>query len=274
MKNYYLFNPTGVAMLLFSGIFVNVSFAGKQHARLETVQAFKVAEARQGVAVDSACFYTINSKGIGKYGKKDGKLIAEWEDHSGRIIHIDGGVVVDKKLYCAHSNFSKLPMTSSIEIFDTKNLEHIGSHSFGINYGSCTWADYHQGYWWVCFAHYDRFEPVLHKNNSWTVLVKFDENWREMESWTFPAEMLEEFKPMSCSGGSWGPDGNLYVTGHDSSFVYVVQLPKMGSVLELTDTLETSFPGQGIAWDRYDLNHLYGIDRKEKAVIRSKLSFF
>jgi len=104
-------------------------------AAFKTVQTYEIQEARQGIAVDSAYFYAINTKGIGKYTKKNGNLVAEWKDDSGRIIHFDGGVVVNGKLYCAHSNYPEIPMTSSIEIFDTKNLEHIGSHSFGINMG-------------------------------------------------------------------------------------------------------------------------------------------
>jgi hypothetical protein len=79
---------------------------------------------------------------------------------------------------------------------------------------------------------------------------------------------------MSCSGGSWGPDGNLYVTGHDSTRVYVLQLPEMGSILALKKILRISSEGQGIAWDRYEKNNLYGIKRKDNLVIRSRLSAF
>ncbi|MEN6295821.1 MAG: hypothetical protein ABFD61_06820 [Chloroherpetonaceae bacterium] len=259
-------------LILF--IITNLSFSFSQFRviKFETIQTFQTNEARQGVAVDSNYFYTINSNSIGKYNKKNGDLISEWKDTTNSIIHFDGGVIVNQKLYCAHSNYPEVPMTSSIEIFNKENLEHISSHSFGIKYGSCTWADYYNDYWWVCFANYDKFEPVINKDNSWTVLIKFDENWNEIESWTFPKKVLQEFKPMSCSGGSWGPDGYLYVTGHDSAKVYVLQLPRMGSVLELVKTMNVGFKGQGIAWDRFDKNCFYGIIKNENVVIKSKLN--
>ncbi len=271
MRNNKIPSQRRIITFLFFLMITTISFAQPENTGFETVQTYDIQEVRQGIAVDSAYFYAVNTKGIGKYNKKNGKLVREWKDVSGRIIHLDGGVVVNDKLYCAHSNYPEIPMTSSIEIFDTENLEHIGSHSFGIKYGSCTWADYYNDYWWVCFAHYDKFEPQTNKNNRWTVLVKFDETWNELESWTFPAFVLQEFKPMSCSGGSWGPDGNLYVTGHDSAQVYVLQLPEMGSILELKKILKITSEGQGIAWDRYDKNNLYGIIKKNNLVVKSRL---
>jgi len=274
MRKNKKFHHTRIILFLLFLLITTISFSQTEDATFKTSQTYEIQEARQGIAVDSAYFYAINTKGIGKYRKKNGDLVAEWKDDSGQIIHFDGGVVVNDKLYCAHSNYPEIPMTSSIEIFDTENLEHLGSHSFGIKYGSCTWADYYNDSWWVCFAHYDKFEPLTNKNNRWTVLVQFNKNWHEQESWTFPETILQEFKPMSCSGGSWGPDGNLYVTGHDSTRVYVLQLPEMGSILALKKILRISSEGQGIAWDRYEKNNLYGIKRKDNLVIRSRLSAF
>lgn len=193
------------------------------------------------------------------------------ERYYGQIIHFDGGVVINEKLYCAHSNYPLIPMTSSIEIFDAKTLSHIGSHSFGIKYGSCTWTDFYNDAWWVCFAHYDKFEQELTFDNRWTVLVKFDKNWQELESWIFPENVLAEFKPMSCSGGSFGPDGNIYVTGHDSAKIYVLKIPEMGSVLQQIKTMRVEIHGQGIAWDRTGKQNLYGIIRKQNLVVQSKL---
>lgn len=244
-----------------------------QDIALKTRQVFSTREAVQGVAVDKNYFYTINSRGIGKYDKKTGRLIAEWKDDSGRIIHLDGGVVLQDRIYCAHSNYPGIPMTSSIEIFSAEDLRHTGSHSFGIKYGSCTWADFYQGSWWVCFAHYDQFKDQTGKGTGWTVLVRFDRNWQEKESWMFPADLIEEFRPMSCSGGSWGPDGKLYVTGHDSAKVYILRLPGKGSILEYINSAVIESRGQGIAWDRTSTRDLYGIVRKNNSVIRSESDF-
>jgi hypothetical protein len=134
--------------------FCSITFA--QVNTFQEINCFPALEARQGVAVDEYYFYAIGSKSIGKYNKKTGALIKQWESQDNpSIIHLDSGVIVDGKLYCAHSNYPNLPMTSSIEIWDTASIEHIDSYSFGIADGSCTWIDLYQGFWWVCFAHYD-----------------------------------------------------------------------------------------------------------------------
>jgi hypothetical protein len=257
-------------LINISILFSLFSYAQTNTSKFETVQIFQTKEAHQGVAVGKNHFFTINTKSIAKYSKASGEFISEWKDTSNQIIHFDGGVVVKEKLYCAHSNYPGIPMTSSIEIFDINSLKHIASHSFGIKYGSCTWADNFKDSWWVCFSNYDKFETEINKGTRWTLLVEFDENWNELESWTFPENIIAELKPMSCSGGSWGPDGNLYVTGHDSAKVYVLQLPETGSVLRYIKTIEVELKGQGIAWDRFDTNTFYGIFRKENKVIQSK----
>lgn len=239
-----------------------------------TDKVFSTREAVQGVAVGKDYFYTINSKGIGKYEKNTGRFINEKKDDSEKIIHLDGGIVVNDKIYCAHSNYPGIPMTSSIEIFSADDLSHTGSHSFGIKYGSCTWADLYDNSWWVCFAHYDQFKNELGKGTESTVLVRFDTNWNEKESWTLPANLIDELRPMSCSGGSWGPDGKLYVTGHDSAKVYILRLPEKGSILEYVSAAAIESHGQGIAWDRTETRSLYGIIRKDNSVVISELMLY
>jgi len=75
---------------------------------------------------------------------------------------------------------------------------------------------------------------------------------------------------MSNSGGSWGPDGYLYITGHDLPEVYVMALPDAGSILKWVDTVSLpDIEGQGIAWDRSSEEPiLYGILRPESQVIQ------
>jgi hypothetical protein len=250
-----------------------LSFSQTEKAGFQTIKIFKTPEARQGVAVDANYFYTVNSTGIGKYNKETGSLILSWKDTTGKIVHLDGGVVIKDKLFCAHSNYPGIPMTSSIEIFTTKDLKHTGSHSFGIRYGSCTWADFYDNSWWICFAHYDQFKKDIGKGTEWTVLVRFDRDWNEKESWTFPQNVISEIKPMSVSGGSWGADDKLYVTGHDSAKVYILKLPESGSVLEYLQSVKIDSHGQGIAWDRSEKNMLYGIIRKDNSVVVSELGF-
>jgi len=239
---------------------------------LEQIGEFTVREANQGVGVDAGHFYAVDNYAIGKYDKSTGKLVKKWQgDKKGPILHLDSAMVMDGKLYAAHSNYPQWPMTSSIEIFDAESMEHIGTHSFGIQWGSLTWADWHDGHWWMTFANYDRLlgpgkTPYGHKAN--TVMVKFTKDFQPVQSWTLPKAILDRFEDMSNSGGSWGPDGYLYLTGHDPAELYRMRLPKAGSVLELVDIIPMNIRGQGIAWDRSQPGVIYGIIRataKERA---------
>jgi hypothetical protein len=228
---------------------------------------FNAKEARQGVAVDENFIYVIGSREIGKYDKFTGNFITSWnENENGPIIHLDSGVIIDGKLYCAHSNYPGIPMTSSVEIWDAETLQHIGSHSFGIRWGSCTWVDYSNGFWWAAFAHYDKWKSETGKGSEWTTVVKFDEEWHYLNAWVFPDEVIEKFRPMSNSGGSWGPDGHLYCTGHDRAELYALQIPTSGTELELIDTIPIDNTGQGIAWDRSEAGTIYSISKKDRQV--------
>ncbi len=239
---------------------------------LEQIEEFTVPEANQGVGVDTRHFYAVDNYVIGKYDKKTGTLVKKWQgDKKGPILHLDSAMLMDGKLYAAHSNYPQWPMTSSIEIFDAETMAHIGTHGFGIRWGSLTWADWHDGHWWMTFANYDRLlgpgkTPYGHKAN--TVMVKFTKDYRPVQTWTLPKAVLDRFEDMTNSGGSWGPDGDLYLTGHDPAELYRMRLPKAGSVLELVDIIPMNIRGQGIAWDRSQPGVIYGIIRatvKERA---------
>jgi hypothetical protein len=239
---------------------------------LEQIAEFNIAEANQGIGVDDRHFYAIDNYTIAKYDKKSGKLVKKWTgDKKGPILHLDSALLMDGKLYAAHSNYPEWPMTSSVEIFDAETLEPLGSHSFGILYGSLTWVDWKDGHWWMTFANYDKpFGPDKSKygNKLNTVMVKFTPDFRAVQSWTMPKVLLDKFEDMSNSGGSWGPDGYLYLTGHDPAELYRMRLPKAGSILELVDVIPMNVRGQGIAWDRSQPGVIYGIVRataKERA---------
>ena len=76
---------------------------------------------------------------------------------------------------------------------------------------------------------------------------------------------------MSISGGSWGPDGLLYCTGHDHPELYALRLPQAGSVLELVEIIPIENNGQGIDWDQSDPGRIYSIKRPTKQVVASRL---
>jgi len=92
-------------------------------------------------------------------------------------------------------------------------------------------------------------------------MVKLTADFRFVQAWVLPKPILDRFEAMSNSGGSWGPDGFLYLTGHDPAEVYKMRLPKAGSVLELVEIIPANIRGQGIAWDRSLRGTLYGIIR-------------
>jgi hypothetical protein len=233
--------------------------------RLEQIAEFKAPEANQAVGVDAEFFYAIDNFAIGKYEKKTGRLVKRWEGpKDGAIKHMDSALVMGGKIYAAHSNYPEWPMASSLEIFDAATLEHVGTHSFGIQWGSLTWVDWHDGHWWMLFANYDRLlgpgkTPYGHKAN--TVMIKFTRDFQPLESWTLPKSILDRFEEMSCSGGSWGPDGFLYLSGHDPAEIYKMRLPAAGSVLELVEVLPMNIRGQGIAWDHAQPGVIWGTIR-------------
>jgi len=258
-------------VLLALFVFGVAETAGAQPVLVQ-IGEFVAPEANQGVGVDAQHFYAVDNEAIGKYDKATGKLVKKWQGpKKGPITHLDSAMLMDGKIYAAHSNWPEWPMTSSLEIYDAATMEHVGTHSFGIQWGSLTWVDWHDNHWWMTFANYDRLigpnkTPYGHKAN--TLMVKLTRDFRLVQSWTLPKAILDRFEDMSNSGGSWGPDGFLYLTGHDPAELYRMRLPKAGSTLELVDIIPMNIRGQGIAWDRSQPGVIYGIIRataKERA---------
>lgn len=227
--------------------------------------SFDIPEANQGIGVDAEFFYAIDNTVIAKYRKDTHERVAlrDYEDIG--AIHFDSAAVVDGKIYVAHSNYSTWPMTSSLEIFDAETLDHLDSYSFGIQLGSFTWVDRApDGSWWGGFANYNRVfdkSPLAYGNKFNTQVVRFTPDWEIAEQYVIPDVVVEKFEDMSNSGGSWGPDGNLYLSGHDPAEAYVMQVPEIGSTLKWIGTVPLDIRGQGIAWDRSQPDVLYGIIR-------------
>lgn len=243
------------------------------------VETFETFDGRQGVAVDARHFYAVNNFRITKHGRADGEPRIQWDggsDVDGPLVHLDSGVIHEGRLYAAHSNYPHWPMTSSVEIWNAETLEHVESISFGIDMGSMTWIDRHDGYWWGAFGNYDKIQEGQdhpYGETRYTLIVQMDDAFRVIRRWTYPPELLERMRPMSNSGGSWGPDGLLYVTGHDYPEVYVVAPPRTGSMMEWIATVEIpGLNGQGIAWDRSSGRRmLWGILKQRRHVYRIEM---
>jgi len=239
----------------------------RQGVPLPNTRRFPAAEAIQGVAVDKDAFYAVNNFAIGKYDKQTGKKLAEWKgEKGGPAIHLDSGVIVKGKLYCAHSNFPATPMLSSIEVWDAKTLKHIESHPLGFTPGSATWIDWHDGAWWIAFANYNGEGGVAGRGNEFSYLTRFDKDFRQTASWSYPKSMVERWDGLSNSGGFWLPDGTLLMSPHHAPELYVTRLPKFGTVLELIRTIPVESEGQGIALDP-DGHTIWAIQRRTREVL-------
>ena len=250
-------------------------FAQAADVRLqgEIVARFAAPDANQGVAVDAGSFYAINNRAISGSGKVDGSLVARWR---GDLAHLDSGVIYAGKLYAAHSNYPAWPMASSVEIWDAESLAHESSVQLSIENISFTWLDRYNDAWWGAFAGYDLVQPGqdhVYGGTASTRVVRMDAAFNILERWTLPASLLERLRPMSNSGGSWGQDGYLYLTGHDLPEIYVMALPGDGSELRWVATVTVpGYSGQGIAWDRSaESRDLWGINRAGREVLRLRI---
>jgi len=233
-----------------------------------------IPEANQGVAVDAGHFYGIGNRVLVKHRKADGVRVSQWSGpRNGPIFHYNAGYVDGTKLILAHSNFPQLPMASSLEIHDTRTLQPIATHSMGIRLGSLTWAVRHKGCWWACFANYNDSGTTPGFDQRWTYVGQFNDQWQMLQSWIFPPEVVATWGVSSCSGGDWGNDGLLYVTGHDAAELHVLKLPKQGVALQHVTTIDVPFEGQGWAWDRSAGNKrvIYGISRAKRQIIAASI---
>lgn len=251
--------------------------------RYEELRRFKAPEAGQGVAVDKEFFYAINNHTIGKYRKATGERVAQWEGGAGGdIIHINAGFVRERRIYGVHSNYPGVPMLSSLELFDTATLKHVGSHSFGRMDGSFTWLDRAPatatgaaaGRWIACFVHYGNRAAEPNRDAAWTQIIAMDDEWRRTAGWALPADLIARFggRGYSASGGAFGPGGFLYLTGHDNTELYVMQFPVAGSVLKWVATVPFPSEGQAFCWDNDEPGVLYSIVKKTKEVIVGRVT--
>jgi hypothetical protein len=235
----------------------------------ETVRRY-ASNASQGVAAGPNDLYAVSNFTIVRLDKKTGEKRAEWTGGKARFPHINSCALIGADLVCASSNFPATPQVSTVEFFDPISLAHRKSVSLGLGTGSITWVDRKDGFWWAMFANYDAKGGEPPRDHRHTTLVKFDEQWRRLEGWALPATVLERIKPMSISGGGWGPDGQLYLSGHDLPELYVVSIPDGGGVLDHLATLPMEAEGQAIDWDESDKGVLYGITRRTREILRMK----
>jgi hypothetical protein len=230
-------------------------------------QRVPVPEAHQAVAVDAESFYAIASRKIARYSKETNERLAEWTAPAdSHILHLNSGLVIDGRLYCANSNWPATPRKNTIEIFEAGTLRHLESEPFPESDRAINWVERHRGAWWIVFAGYGEAEVRR------TSLIRYDDKWNATGEWTFPESVIQRFLPNSNSGGAFGPNGRLFVTGHDAAELYVLDVPTEGGELGHVATVSAPIAGQGIAWDRDNIGTLFGIVRSRREVVRMRLS--
>lgn len=232
-----------------------------------TLQTLPAPDADQGVAVDADHYYAIDNHVIAKHRRKDGEQVDRWDGgQDGPMQHINSCTIADQLLVCANSNYSALPMGSSVEWFDTTSLRHVASHSLGLrDEGSLVWALPRQSGWIAGFAHYDRADGrggTGFKNSSYGNVVTFDSEWRRTGGWLLPPTIQERMAPHSASGGDIGPDGLLYLSGHDRGEIYVAARPIAGPYLIHVATIMVETNGQAFAFVPGSDRQIMTVDRR------------
>lgn len=249
---------------------------GSEGWAFEELGRFHAPEARQGVCADDEHLYVISNHDIGKYLKQNGERVATWGCEKGDpLTHINAGIIFQGKLYCAHSNYPGVPHVSSVEIWDPRTLKHMGVISFGRTDGSLTWFDRRNGNWLACLVHYAGRGGEAGRGPEWSRLVEFDDLWRPTgRGWIFPEELIRFLgkRGFGISGGAIGPDGLLFVTGHDEKALCVLQFPEYGSVLKWVATVPVTAEGQSFAWDPVKPDVVHMIIKEKRLVITGRVT--
>ena len=252
----------------------------------EEVATFQAPEAHQAVAVDATHFYAIGNRVIGKYDKRTGERVARFEaSEEVPLIHMNGGVTIDGWLVVSHSNFPLRPMTSSVELFETDRMIHAGSSSLGPADGSLTavlpttWAGSKEfdtvglfaGNAVQVFAHYEL--PRIPGYDTGTERTRVTTQFAGLrEEYVLPDALVRRLRPHSVSGASYGPEGKLWLSGHDLEELYRMSVPRAGSEMILEAVHPAPIAGQGIAWDPSEPGVLWGTRRGEGLVVKMRLT--
>lgn len=231
------------------------------------VQRIPAAEAHQGVAAGVRYVYAISNAEIGKYDKRTGQRVLHWQGDPEHFRHMNSCAVAGNELVCAASNYPGVPHESMVERFDAETLRHLGTTPLPGFSGSLTVFMRHNGHWWAVFANYDGRGGVAGRDHRATFMVELDDAMREVRRYSFPEAVLERFAPRSCSGGAWGADGLLYVTGHDRAELYALRVPEGGGEMQLVATYPIPTNGQAIDWDPAIEGQLWSIERGDTVMV-------
>jgi hypothetical protein len=266
-----------IGILSAAGLLSSIGFATTEARpawKFEETGRLAAEEARQGVAADGTHLFAIGNHAIGKYRKDTGERVAHWSCAEGDpLTHLNAGLVIGGQLFGAHSNYPAVPHRSSIEIWDTSTLRHVRSIDLGETDGSLTWIDRRDGSWIACFVHYAGRGGVPGKGPEFTRLVELDHDWQVVRTWRLPKDLITDLsgRGYSVSGGAIGPDGRLYVTGHDETKLYVLRFPSEGEGLTWIGTIAIPAEGQAFAWDPVETGVIHLILKRTRQIITGRI---
>ena len=245
-------------------------YAPPEIQELEAVETARIPapEAGQGVAVDADHVYAVGNFVIAKYDRATGERLAQWRgERGGYIGHLNSCYAEEGALWCANSNHPKLPFANSIEIFSASDLSPQKSIPLGImDEGSLVWFDHYGDDWIVGLAHYNDETGLPFKDNSFAGVFLFDERWRKLGGWALPPQLVERMAPQAASGGAIGPDGLLYLMGHDQPEMYVLARPPMGPYLVHIATIAIAAEGQAFDFDESRPGEVCAISRPNRDI--------
>lgn len=239
-------------------------------AAMIEVRRLPAPEARQGAVGDRRSVYAIDNSAIARYDRTSDRREALWQGDPARFPHLNSCIRHRRHLICAGSNYPAVPMTSMIVWFDARTLQPVRVRDLGGAAGSLTWLDRRGSDWWAGFANYDGKGGQPGRDHRATVVVRFDRNFVSRRTYRLPDAVLERLAPRSTSGGLWGQDGLLRLTGHDRPELYILRLPAGGDLLELVATVKTPTGGQAIGRDEACGDCLWSIDRQRRELVLSR----
>lgn len=246
-------------VLVFATAILLPFLPSAQSAEIAEIGNLKAPEATQAAAADERFVFAVGSAEVARYDRSTGERQAL---STGKAKHLNSGFLWNGKLYCAHSNFPLKPEQSQIMVLDVATMTLGVFKDFGEYRGSLTWAVHEGDFWWCTFAHYGA-------DNAKTVLVKLDDQWKELGAWFYPPEVIQDLGKFSISGGVWRKN-QLFATGHDHRVLFRLEIPEKGDVLRLVETIPSPFPGQGIANDP-KTGGFIGINRAKRQVVFGEL---
>ncbi|TWT43096.1 hypothetical protein KOR42_45020 [Thalassoglobus neptunius] len=223
--------------------------------RWRTQEKWSAPEAHQAAAADNNFFYAISSRQIAKYDRHTGERVAI---SSGPAEHLNSGILWNGQLLCAHSNYPMKPEVSRIVSCDIETMELKTFHEFHESEGSLTWVLRHDDHWWCQFAYYG-------PENGKSYLAKFDDQWNEVQRWSYPDSVIQQLGNYSLSGGIWH-DGEILASGHDDPVLFRFAVDPNSKLLTFRGIEATPFSGQGFASDPAT-GGLIGIHRRNKEVL-------